>query len=250
MDADIVCLQEVEVELWPTFLARLEQIGYAGELQKMSRNHPVANAVLVRRSSLQIVRIESRSRVLVAVLRDAARESAPPLYLANCHLEAGATEKASATRLFQLRSLLRRVELQRAIDGAAARGRPNPLSPTAEATEAALVLAGDFNFDRSSDLYAFLAHGRPADADAAAGAASPRRQKGRVAQLEAQLEAHPLLPLRDAYRESPPPWGPALRATYRNGRLLDFVWASSTVEVVRTMYAWPLTAPDDALMTP
>ena len=33
----------------------------------------------------------------------------------------------------------------------------------------------------------------------------------------------------------PPPWGPPLRASYRNGRLLDFVWTSPAVELLRTM---------------
>jgi len=174
-DADVVCLQEVEVDRWPALLARLERLGYAGELQQMARNHPVANAVLVRRGALQIVRTESRSRVFLAVLRDAAVKCAPPLYLANCHLEAGATEKAAATRLFQLRSMLRRVELQRVIDVADSVCRPNVLSLGTGAADAALVLAGDFNFDRSSELYSFLSQGTlraTTGTSAAAGAAT------------------------------------------------------------------------------
>ena len=142
----------------------------------------------------------------------------PPLYVANVHLEAGADK--GATRLAQLRSLLRRVELQRAIDVADAQGRPTVLSPVVDAAGAALVVAGDCNFDRSSELHAFLAKGRYPDADG-------RKRTG--------ASRNALLPLRDAYLETQPPWGPRLRSSYRNGRLLDYVWASRTVEVLRTM---------------
>ena len=48
--------------------------------------------------------------------------SRQPLYLANVHLEAGADK--GVTRLTQLRSLLRRIELQCAVDAAAGNGRP------------------------------------------------------------------------------------------------------------------------------
>ena len=42
-DADIVCLQEVEVARWDELLRRLGDLGYDGVLQKMSRGHPIAN---------------------------------------------------------------------------------------------------------------------------------------------------------------------------------------------------------------
>ena len=238
IDADVICLQEVEVALWVELRRRLTKFGYDGIIQEISRGHPVANAVCVRKSILSIDRAESRSRALLTVLRAcdepgagqratrsaAARqlESVPPLpsplYLANVHLEAGAEK--GATRLAQMSSLLRRVELQRAMDVADAQGRKTVLSPDCDTTGAALVIAGDFNSDRSSELHSFLATGTPPGADHTHKRASARRL---------------LLPLRDAYLGTPAPWGPPLRSSYRNGRLLDFVWTSPAVEVLRTM---------------
>jgi len=220
IDADVLCLQEVEVGMWDGLLERLHALGYDGVLQEMSRGHPIANAVLVRRGMLEIVRTESRSRALIAVVRacdssGSARPS-PPLYVTSVHLEAG--NEKHGQRLFQLRSLLRRIELQHAIDVASAQGRQKTLSPGVGLDSAAVVLAGDFNFDRASDLHCMLAKATmPQDVKA----------KGKVSTQ--------LLPLRDAYLESPTPWGPPLRSSYRNGRLLDFVWTSSAVHLLRTM---------------
>ena len=120
IDADIVCLQEVEAERWENLLARLEALGYDGVLQKSRKRlhggHPIRVAVLHRRSILELARHESRSRALISVLRPRAAtgRAATPLYLANVHLDAN--PDASDARLFQLRSLLRRLELQREVD--------------------------------------------------------------------------------------------------------------------------------------
>lgn len=225
MDADVVCLQEVEIATWMELEQQLRDLGYDGVLQQTSRGHPVANAVCVRRSALEVVRVESRSRALITVLR--AREApqrapgmASPLYLANVHLEASAEK--GATRLAQLRKLLRRIELQCATDVANGNGRSRDLSPEADAHDAAVVIAGDFNFDRTSELHSFLSTG-----------SFPAVEQGRTK----GTTEYALLPLNDAYLETPPPWGPTVRSTYRNGRLLDFVWTSSAVEILRTMPA-------------
>lgn len=244
VDADVVCLQEVDVAAWDGLIDQLSALGYDGVLQRTSRGHPVANAVCVRRGLLQISRTESRSRALITVLsacddetaseasvplRSARTRSAdrtmaklplrrPPLYVANVHLEAGAAK--GPQRLAQLRSLLRRVELQRAVDVGDAHGRKQRSAPDVDAMDAALVVAGDFNFDRGSALHTLLATGTlPGTEDARLRAA----------------KRHALLPLRDAYLEVQPPWGPTLRSSYRNGRLLDFVFTSAAVEVLRTM---------------
>ena len=219
IDADVVCLQEVEVALWDAFSEQLSRFGYDGILQDTG-SHPIANAVLLRRGLLEPVRCESRSRALIVVAR--ASSGAPPLYIGNVHLEAGAEK--GATRYAQLRSLLRRIELQRAIDAAAEQGRPRSLSPSTDAAGASVVLAGDFNFDRSAELHTFLARGTP-----------PGARTGRKPAMRKLGSASALLPLQDAYLGRPPPWGPTLRSSYRNGRLLDFVWASSNVDVMRTM---------------
>jgi endonuclease/exonuclease/phosphatase family metal-dependent hydrolase len=145
---------------------------------------------------------------------------ASPLYLANVHLEASAEK--GATRLAQLRKLLRRIELQCATDVANGNGRSRDLSPEADAHDAAVVIAGDFNFDRTSELHSFLSTG-----------SFPAMEQGRTK----GTTEYALLPLNDAYLETPPPWGPTVRSTYRNGRLLDFVWSSSAVEILRTMPA-------------
>ena len=174
----------------------------------MSNDHPVANAVAVRGSMLQVGRTESRSRAMITMLRKASGHGridsspAPSLYLANVHLEAGADK--GEKRILQLRSLLKRVESQCAADAVNAQSAP-------------VVIAGDFNCDRASDLHSLLSRGT----------------KGASASRSAMPPG--LLPLRDAYLESPPPWGPPLRSSYRNGRVLDFIWASSAVEVQRTM---------------
>ena len=232
IDADMICLQEVEVALWDGLHRRLAKLGYEGVLQETSRGHPVANAVLLRRGLLKFDRSESRSRALITVVRAAkAPPATPPLYLSSVHLEAGAEK--SATRFAQILSLLRRIELQRAIDAAAGQGRRS-LSPGSDGAPAALVLAGDFNCDRSADLHSFLLHGALPD--------GPRERQGRPAANmhpktgpRKRVSKTPLLPLQDAYLRTPPPWGPLLRSSYRNGRLLDFVWTSPTVDVLRTM---------------
>jgi len=159
MDADVVCLQEVDVALWGDFSRDLSELGYDAVLQDMDGEHPIANAVLFRRATLRCVRSESRSRALIAVLESTTctGPASEPLYVANVHLEAGA-EKASQ-RFYQLKSLLKRLMLQRANDVAVAKGRPSTLSPSTEPAGAALVIAGDFNFDRRSALHHLLSTG-------------------------------------------------------------------------------------------
>ena len=129
-----------------------------------------------------------------------------------------------------MRSLLRRIELQRARDVASEQGRSLTISPRTDANGAAVLLAGDFNFDRSSDLYAVLSQG-----------CAPHSLRAKAREQLASLD-HPLLPLRDAYATSSPLWGPPLRATYRNGRLLDYVWTSAAVELLRSMPVSELAA--------
>ena len=69
LDADVVCLQEVGVAEWDVLSQRLGDIGYDVLLQQMSNDHPVANAVLLRKGHVELVRSESRSRALITVLR-------------------------------------------------------------------------------------------------------------------------------------------------------------------------------------
>lgn len=208
--ADIVCLQEVEVDRWDGLHAALQREGYRGVLQEVKRDHPMTNAVLLKDGRLEFCETESRSRALITVLRacdgTGADASSPPLYLANVHLEAG-SDKA-ATRTSQLRSLLKRIE-RRAADAPGAAGA---------ASSVPLVVCGDFNCERSSELHRLLS---------SAPARTPRAAGGELSSA--------LLPLRDAYLRTPPPWGPPLRSSYRNGRLLDFIFTSDAVPLLRTM---------------
>lgn len=235
MDADVVCLQEVEVGLWDGFFTQLVDIGYDAILQKTEGNHPYANAVLYRKGQFRCLRSESRSRVLITVLEavEGAPQGADPLYLANVHLEAGA-EKASQ-RFCQLKSLLRRLELQRACDVAESQGRPRALSPSEDAAGAAVVLAGDFNFDRRSALHQLLSTGALpiGPGQAAYGEPAAMVRRGSTAY------SHSLLPLKEVYEACSPPWGPPLRSSYRNGRLLDFIWYSESVDCLRAMPVAP-----------
>jgi endonuclease/exonuclease/phosphatase family metal-dependent hydrolase len=231
IDADVVCLQEVEVALWGDFFGQLSGLGYDGVLQETDGKHPIANAVLFRRGVLRCLRSESRSRVLITVLESVNAEvsGTEPLYVANVHLEAGA-EKASQ-RFCQLKSLLRRLQLQRACDVAQAQGRPRALSPAADIRGAAVVLAGDFNFDRRSALHHLLSTGKLPEDPVLASFGEPAAlvRKGSIPY------SHPLLPLTDTYEDCSPPWGPPLRSSYRNGRLLDFIWHSDSVRCLRAM---------------
>lgn len=223
-DADVVCLQECSVEHWSGLYAALQREGYDGVLQEVKAGHPYTNAVLLKRGQLELVRSESRSRALITVLRACSAPAAPPLYLANVHLEAGGGKEEAATRLFQVRSLLRRIELQCEADEARADASSSP-------RPVPLVIAGDLNCDRSSGLHELLVSGRlapehPAAASEAAAEAAPPEMAGYT---------HPLLPLVDAYASTPPPWGPPLRSSQRSGRLLDFIFVSSpAVSVLRT----------------
>ena len=144
------------------------------------------------------------------------------LYVANVHLEAGPQEEQQ--RLLQLGSLLKRLRMQAEADDASDACASSP------AAAPPLVIAGDFNCEPHSAAHAMLS-ARPGDGALGSGAAS---LKGAVAAAAASL-----LPLRDAYASCPPPWGPALRSSFRNGRVLDYIFTSSAVEVRRA--ALPLT---------
>lgn len=195
LDADIYCLQEMEVERWDNFLEKLPD--YDGVLQTMKGGHPVATAILVKRASqLEVVRTESRSRALLVVLSSSSKQ---PLFLANVHLDAGAEN--DRTRICQLRSLLKRLVRHMDIEEIDVM-KDEHLEPP-------IIIAGDMNMLRDTDVYDFLATGTlPSD----------------------ETITHRLLPLRDAYEDTP-----GLRLTYGGGCVLDYVWTSQSVKVLRTM---------------
>ena len=200
IDADIVCLQEVQVDLWHDLLIKLEQHGYHGILQKMGRQHPVANAILIRQPGLHVVRTESRSRALIAVITDKEEQSSP-LYLANVHLDAGWTPESDVTRLNQVKSLCKRLQHQISKDF------------KVSTEEAPVIIAGDCNMLRESPLYKLLSTGSTSDA-------------------QGKEITAPLLPLHDAHLNQSPPWGPNVQMSYRSGHLLDYMWVSDCVDCI------------------
>jgi CCR4-NOT transcription complex subunit 6 len=236
---DIICLQEMQLDLWEDFLAQME--GYHGVLQKEKshkRDLPV-NAVLVRDGCAEIVRTESRSRAFIVVLKPSSGvvndgdgkdkdkdKDSPMIYLANVHLEAG--YEKDETRYFQIRSLMKRLEQQ------VLRDTPDHANANNgnDHSEPAIILAGDFNMRNADDIiYDLLTLGHLPDDD---------DDDDLVADTLPQ-PFMPLLPLRDAYRQCPPVPGPVLM-TYRGGAVLDYIWLSDCFSIQETWQAHPMQA--------
>jgi endonuclease/exonuclease/phosphatase family metal-dependent hydrolase len=287
LDTDIIFLQEVQVDLWPSLFEQLQGSYDIGELQKTGNDHPVANAILVHKKfPAKVVRTESRSRALFAVLQwdeededneddngveiigastsssadaddDRAQSHLPPLYLANVHWLSGGGAQKDDTRFYQIRSLLKRIELQ------IARDREPPSTADDEVTgdsnsttlqvddhgehkgdnhnnsttlpevdyeedPPALILAGDWNMFRTNPLYNLLATGT-----------IPKRKRGTfspdVAEKAIATYSNALLPFKEAWRRlSPSPTGRAAVSTHASGSFLDYIWTSKRVEVVAT----------------
>ena len=136
-NADIVCLQEVQIDTWYSNLLPYFQNEcnheYTCLLQNVTRNHPIACATLIKSSKFHIHTIESRSRALIVVVYEkqptppsivSSSLSHPPLplppppppspnarsflYIANVHLDARYDQ--DTTRYNQIKSLLHRIE--------------------------------------------------------------------------------------------------------------------------------------------
>lgn len=230
---DIICLQEMQLDLWDDFLAQME--GYQGVLQKVKsskRDLPV-NAVLVRDGCAEIVRTESRSRAFIVVLKPTPTNVSddtenPMIYIANVHLEAGFDR--DETRYFQIRSLMKQLEKQVLVDTPDYGKHDIDSGIDSDSSEPSVILAGDFNMFSSDDIiYDLLTIGHlPDDGDD-------------VLVADTLPEPFlPLLPLQDAYRECPPVPGPVLM-TYRGGEVLDYVWQSGFT-VKETWQAHPVAA--------
>mmetsp|Transcript_24514 Transcript_24514/g.37772 ORF Transcript_24514/g.37772 Transcript_24514/m.37772 type:complete len:407 (-) Transcript_24514:1178-2398(-) len=210
-DADVVCLQEMGVKEWDSFLDKVRPT-YNGVLQTMHRDHPVANAILYKPNVVQMVRTESRSRALIAVLRRPPHleedQHQSPLFLANLHLEAG--NHKDDTRLSQIRSLFKRLKIhcdKENID------IEDPL------TSPAIVLVGDMNMLPDTDLYTYVSTG-----------VIPPNSSLKKSNAPASKA---LLPFRNAYEEIPP--NPPLPLTFGGGCVLDYVWVSKSVRLFETM---------------
>lgn len=217
-DADIVCLQEVQLSHWPDFASSCTMLGYNCDLlQNVTRKHPVAMAILYRPETAQVLAVESRSRALLAALRLSKTQEI--LFLANVHFQAGKNGMAEETRYFQIRSLLKRIEIhasQLSHSLLASNDKPN------------VLILGDFNMDRTSQMYRLLSTGKvPAEHD------SSNLRKSDVCQK--QSHELPFLPLIDVYRRSKEPRSssPTKQSpTFRTGCVLDYIFTSSSIQTV------------------
>lgn len=199
IDADIVCLQEIQTDVWEDFMHGTKYgLGdrYEGVLQNVTNDHPVTNAVLLRKNKFRVERQESRSRALILVLSqidgegdnavdnntsDEVSRTSRPLYLANVHLQAGIDD--DETRVCQLKSLLKRLvfhsnqdekqsertskrkklkdKLKRKLKSklklkSSKRGLIKELQPPTP--PAAVIIAGDMNMLPTNPVYRWLSH--------------------------------------------------------------------------------------------
>ena len=212
--ADLVCLQEVQIDLWDEFLADLPE-GYTGLVQKQSCKHPVGCALLIRdQNNWKIVETESRSRAFIVVLEEGSMKRR--LYLAVVHLEAGSDKQE--TRWNQVKSLLKRLHNH-------AQDDVNP----------AVILAGDFNtYKRDCTLFSVLS------GDACEQDKSIASWKGLSHfLLDTEMSSHStppgkeLLPLYNAHQDNRP------TLTYAGGSVLDYIWYSpSSIQIEKSITDW------------
>jgi mRNA deadenylase 3'-5' endonuclease subunit Ccr4 len=144
LNPDILCLQEVQVDISSALFQRLES--YDAVIQNVTEGHNVAIAILVRKDyPFYVERVESRSRVLLAVLRS-KNEPRANFYVASVHLEAGTKDGNDLQRYHQLKSLFKRLSHHCSMDGMGL-------------SDASIILAGDFNMLRTNNIYDCLVKG-------------------------------------------------------------------------------------------
>jgi mRNA deadenylase 3'-5' endonuclease subunit Ccr4 len=241
--ADVVCLQEVQLgPCWEELYNRtnLHEL-YDCVLQNVTRGHPVANAVLVRREGpvSKISAMESRSRALIVVLEmdknDDDDGETRYVALANVHLEAGMDAEQDETRFYQVQSLMNRINHHRQVlmKAAAADGSTDKNNATPSIQGPEIVIVGDWNMLPDSAMYQLMSTGQLRD---------PANLHRRV-----RLPL-PLLPLRDAFaladkagRNALSPLSGRDACTYSGGSVLDYVWVSKGVSVQRSWIQQPST---------
>jgi len=136
MDADVWCMQEVEVSTFAEEFSFLPDAGYGWVEPKddSKGKYPDLSkcAIFFKKEKFEKVWQDQRSRIVLAALRH--RASDRMLYVASCHLEGAPSE--AATRFTQTRKALDSVRKQMMKDQKQ-RG--------VEPATCALVFAGDFN---------------------------------------------------------------------------------------------------------
>lgn len=163
---DVICLQEVPRDRFASEILEPLEEQYLGIVQNVTRGHTVACATLIRRETLCVQSIESRSRALIVGL---SNEAGHRLILANVHLEAGMDQDEK--RYYQIRSLLKRLRLHRT-----------------DAESNHVLITGDFNMLRSNPIYSYLKTGKPQTIHGSASIFTTKSSE--------------LLPLTDVFRNS------------------------------------------------
>jgi mRNA deadenylase 3'-5' endonuclease subunit Ccr4 len=218
MNADIVCLQEVQVDLFPDFMSKLSAT-FDGILQNVTAMHNVGTAILVRKDGpFRIKRSESRSRALITVLQDKGNGSL--LYVSSVHLDADAArdrqtrEYHQRQRESQLKSLLKRLKNHCFLDHINFETVP-------------IIIAGDFNMLRDNPINAALTEGE---------LSLQFPLHFRDAYLEAEQSNHQSLPL---YQNQDDSSSHFLVKTYGGGAILDYIYVSHQVKVIKTLLYHP-----------
>jgi mRNA deadenylase 3'-5' endonuclease subunit Ccr4 len=217
--ADIVCLQEVQVDLFPDLMSMLSPT-FEGVLQNVTVMHNVGTAILVRKDCpFRIKRTESRSRALISVLEDKDDKNSI-IYVCTVHLDADKAwdrqtrEYHQRQRENQLKSLLKRLDNQCRLD-------------KKDFDKIPLVIAGDFNTLRDNPINTALAKGE----------LSPRLSIHlHDVYLEAEFFNRPSLPL---YYQNDGSQNHHLVKTYRGGAVLDYIYVSDRVQVLDTLLCHP-----------
>lgn len=226
--ADVVCLQEVPLELLPqhhnvedspqtNLTEAWQQMGYQTYIvQNTTRGLDVATVLLLHDHwSWNVVRVESRSRALLVTLQHRKKGgNAFHVFIANVHLQAKPAQ--ALTRFYQVKSLLRRLQLQ------VQRAQLTEKDPYM------ILLLGDWNAMPTDPLHVLLTTGE-----------LPDNQDHDWPQLVPNL---PLLPLRDIHNRLDN--DPTDDWTHNCGAVLDYIFVSPQVQVVN---AWT-GSPDEQRM--
>jgi endonuclease/exonuclease/phosphatase family metal-dependent hydrolase len=227
IDADLVCLQEIQSDHWDGFLELFEDT-YEGILQNVTKNHPVTNAILLRKNKFHVLRQESRSRALILVLSSCDNGN-NPLYLANVHLQAGMDD--DETRIFQLKSLLKRLNTHSSTE----QSLPFQVQPP-------VVVVGDFNMLPTNPVYHWLSNGANAERNQNLVDTGTGLQLNHL-KFPTTGKHTEMLPLNDVFKEQPPTLDTGdeddevplaqqteryIEMTYCGGSRLDYIWTSSS----------------------
>ncbi|CAG9467285.1 unnamed protein product [Pedinophyceae sp. YPF-701] len=217
MDADIVCLQEIDPNSkWLEWRRFMRARGYDGTLQDKdaSRSVSVAVATFWKADKFECLQQDHKARSLILHLRWRERSS-KSLWVVNCHLEGHVSRPHE--RVLQARSIL------------SALVRAHQAAPKGAAAQA-VVWAGDINGAPDSGVIKLLVEGA-LDANST--------EPGSDIILSERALVHPYR-FRDAYHEAlaAPPF---TRKVPGNAAVLDYVLATTntleTLAVVKPMTA-------------